>query len=109
MKKITMQEFANIFDVFVAKDKEGKIYSYDGKPYRSDEIWLGGESYVSIITDYISDAEEHDYTLLVSPQEKTFAETLVSKTDTKNEEITVIEVLKDISTTLDYIHERLCK
>lgn len=109
MKKITMQEFANLFDVFVTKDCNGQVCCYDGMPTLRDGIWLGRDFYIGMITAYISDVETHDYTVLVSPQEKTFEETLVSIPDTKKEEITVLEVLKDISTTLDYIHERLCK
>ena len=107
MRKITMQEFANMFDVFVIKDFHGGVNCCEKKPRLEDGVWISGAN--GWITTVISDAKEHDYTVLVIPQEKTFAETLVSKTDTKNEEITVIEVLKDISTTLDYIHERLCK
>lgn len=108
MNKITMQEFANLFDVYLTKDIHGGVHCYEKKPRLEDGVWISGST-CDWITKLISDAKEHDYTVLVSPQEKTFAQTLVSIPDTKNEEITVIEVLKDISTTLDYIHERLCK
>ena len=107
MKKITMQEFANMFDVFVIKDFHGGVNCCEKKPRLEDGVWISGA--YDWITNLISDAEEHDYTVLVSPQEKTFAETLVSKPNTNKEEITVIEVLKDISNTLNYIYERLCK
>lgn len=113
MKKITMQEFANLFDVFVTKDFHGGVHCYEKKPRLKDGVWISDSTYTWIITTWIttliSDAEEHDYTVLVSPQEKTFSETPTSIPNTNKEEITVIEVLKDISSTLNYIYERLCK
>ena len=108
MKKITMQEFANIFDVYVAKDKNGCVYCFDKKPRLVDVVWIS-DSTCDLKTTVISDTEEHDYTVLVTPEGKAHSETPTSIPDTKNEEITVIEVLKDISNTLNYIHERLCK
>ena len=108
MKKITMQEFANLFDVFAGKDINGVVNCHEKKPTLVGGTWISSGDFTWIKT-LISDAEELDYTVLVSPEGKAHSETPTSIPDTKNEETTVIEVLKDISTTLNYIHERLCK
>jgi len=110
MNKITMQEFANTFDVYVAKEKNGDVYSFDEKPrLYSDITWICSGVYKAIfVTDFISDTEEHDYTVLVSPQVKELSKTAVSTPNTEREDAQ-IEVLKDIYYTLNNMYNKLCK
>lgn len=88
MNKITMQEFANLFDVFVTKDFHGGVHCYEKKPILVDNVWISGAK--GWITTLISDAKEHDYTVLVSPEGKSHSETPTSIPNTNKEEITVI-------------------
>lgn len=69
MKKKTMQEIANIFDLPACKDKNGEVWVHNGTICRMKEFWLGGVHDISIeLSELCSDAEEHDWEIPVYPQ-----------------------------------------
>ena len=68
VKKVTMQKWANVTGMPVAKDKDGKVYMFSGddKIEISVEGWAGAD-YIDI-TDRVTDAKEHDWTIPCYPE-----------------------------------------
>ena len=69
VKKMTMQEWANITGMTVAKDKDGIIYIYSSmKIKKGDDVWKSDTSSCINITDRVTDANEHDWTIPCYPE-----------------------------------------
>ena len=61
----TMQEIADFIGKNVAKDKNGSVYVFGSIPHKQSTFWFGS-NYCNI-TDVVSDAAAHDWTVLVEP------------------------------------------
>lgn len=76
MKKLTMQEFADFFECYVAKDETGVVFAYETKPnlykYEKEDMYYWGNQYYDYfnVIYLISDATTHDYRILVEPHKK---------------------------------------
>jgi len=67
VKKMTMQKWANVTDMSVAKDKNGNVYLFQEHEINiSEDAWFGGEYFN--ITDRVTDAKEHDWTIPCYPE-----------------------------------------
>jgi len=67
VKKMTMQEWANVTGMPVAKDKSGNVCLFQEPEIKiSDVVWFGGEYFN--ITDRVTDVEEHDWTIPCYPE-----------------------------------------
>jgi hypothetical protein len=70
VKKMTMQEWANITGMPVAKDKDGIIYLYPSMEIKKgDNVWKSDASSCLNITDRVTDAEDHDWNIPCYPEE----------------------------------------
>jgi len=71
VKKMTMQEWANVTGMITAKDKNGYVYLYlSGEIEKGDNIWRpasDNDNYANI-TDRVTDAEEHDWNIPCYPE-----------------------------------------
>ncbi|MCK9576308.1 MAG: hypothetical protein M0R51_10325 [Clostridia bacterium] len=69
VKKMTMQEWANITGMPVAKDMYGEVFIYHSvKINKLEESWNNEcRSYMSI-TDRVSDVGKHDWTIPCYPE-----------------------------------------
>ena len=70
VKKMTMQEWANVTGLPAAKGANGKVLLYPfGKIEKIDNSWYSAEGNGNIdITDRVTDAEEHDWTIPCYPE-----------------------------------------
>jgi len=67
-KKHTMQEISNFFGRPFAKDEDSALFLYEENPTLDKIIWHGNV-YVKIPKMFVSDYENHDWTILVTPKE----------------------------------------
>jgi|WetSurMetagenome_2_1015567.scaffolds.fasta_scaffold04314_14 hypothetical protein len=71
VKKMTMQEWANVTGMITAKDKNGQVYLYpSGEIEKVDNIWKSASDNASYanITDRVTDAEGHDWNIPCYPE-----------------------------------------
>jgi|WetSurMetagenome_2_1015567.scaffolds.fasta_scaffold10241_9 hypothetical protein len=69
VKKMTMQEWANMTGMITAKDKNGYVYLYlSGEIEKGDNIWRSASDNYANITDRVTDAEEHDWHIPCYPE-----------------------------------------
>lgn len=67
VKKMTMQEWANVTGMPVAKDESGRVFLFKvPEIFISDDAWFGGE-YLNI-TDRVSDADIHNWKMPCYPE-----------------------------------------
>jgi hypothetical protein len=68
IKKMTMQEWANVTGLPVAKDRHGMVYIYSSMKIKKDgDVWKSDVSSCLNITGRVTDAEEHDWNVPCYP------------------------------------------
>ena len=69
----TMQEIADFFGCYAAKDSQyaqtcDYLWLFENKPYYTSGVWYFTDDYYKIGKDLISDFDTHDPSVLVEPR-----------------------------------------